>query len=212
MQIKKMAVLGGTGKAGRYIVQELLHHGYSLRLLLRTPSAFTIQHERIEIVPGDARDPLAVEQMLEGSDAIVSAVGQPVGEPSIFSSACRNILSAMEKNKIRRFIGLTGLNVDTPGDSKTGYTASATEWMYANYPRTTADKQVEWEMLNASATDWTLLRLPLIEMTESKPPVRMSLTDCPGGKISAASLADFIVGLLNNADWIRQSPFIANAE
>ncbi len=211
MQIHKMAVIGGTGKAGRYIVRELLHHGYSLRLLLRNSSAFTVKHSLIEIARCDARDPLVVEQTLEGCDAVVSALGQPVGETSIFSVACRNILSAMEKHGIRRFIGLTGLNVDTPGDSKSGYTASATEWMYANYPNTTADKQVEWEMLNASTMDWTLLRLPLIELTESKPHVRMSLTDCPGRKISASSLADYIAKELENPQWIRQSPFIANA-
>lgn len=153
-----------------------------------------------------------MEQALESCDAVVSALGQAVGETSIFSAACRNILSAMEKNSISRFVGLTGLNVDTLQDIKTGYTASATEWMYANYPKTTADKQVEWEMLHASDVDWTLLRLPLLDLTEEKPAINSSLTDCPGQRISAASLASYIVNYLANPGWIRQAPFIANTE
>jgi NAD(P)H-binding len=148
--------------------------------------------------------------LLKGTGAVISALGQPVGESSIFSDATRNILQAMDFYEIKRYILLTGLNVDTPGDNKSAYTAGGTAWMKANYPKTTADKQVEWEIIHASALDWTLVRLPLIELTEALPETIKSLTDCPGEKISSASLAVFLVNQIDSKNFLKQSPFIAN--
>jgi nucleoside-diphosphate-sugar epimerase len=82
--IKKIAVIGGTGKAGRYLVEELLRRGYSLRLLLRDPSSYLNPDPLVEIIPGDARRYETVKALAEGCEAIVSALGQPAGQPSIF--------------------------------------------------------------------------------------------------------------------------------
>jgi putative NADH-flavin reductase len=211
MQIKNtIAVIGGTGKAGLFLTRELLKQNFPIRMLLRHPEKLTIQNPLIEIVQGDARDPDAIHELLKGTGAVISALGQPVGESSIFSDATRNILQAMDFYEIKRYILLTGLNVDTPGDNKSAYTAGGTAWMKANYPKTTADKQVEWEIIHASALDWTLVRLPLIELTEALPETIKSLTDCPGEKISSASLAVFLVNQIDSKNFLKQSPFIAN--
>ncbi len=211
MQIKHtIAVIGGTGKAGLFLTRELLKQSYPIRMLLRNPEKLKLENPGIEIVAGDARDPLAVQALLKGADTVISAIGQSAGEPSIFSDATRNVVRAMEMYHIKRYILLTGLNVDTPGDHKSAYTAGGTAWMKANYPKTTADKQVEWELLHASTLDWTLVRLPLIELTEEQPETVTSLTDCPGEKISAASLAVFLADQINNKNFLKQAPFLAN--
>ena len=137
-------------------------------------------------------------------------MGQPKGEPSIFSQASRNVIRAMDFFQIKRYIVTTGLSVDTPQDKKSNYSASATQWMKANYPETTADKQLEWELLSLSNLDWTLVRLPLIELTEKESGVKVSLVDCPGEKISAASLAGFLIRQLEDKSYLKLSPFIAN--
>jgi hypothetical protein len=111
---------------------------------------------------------------------------------------------------IKRYILITGLNVDTALDKKSPKTAFGTEWMKNNYPHTTADKQRELELLSESDMDWTLVRLPLIELTEKKSEWKASLEDCPGEKISATDLADFLIGQLFEETYIRKAPFIAN--
>ena len=209
--IYKTAVLGGSGKSGFYLINHLLNLGKQLKMLHRNPDNIKIQNPLLEIVKGDARDPQAVQQLIEGCDAVISTLGQPKGESSIFSDATRNVIHAMDLFRIKRYIVTTGLNVDTPGDEKSEYTAAATEWMKTNYPKTTADKQGEWEILNKSGLDWTMVRLPLIELTENKNDIRVSLVDCPGEKISATSLAIFLVEQLNDNTYYRQSPFISNA-
>ncbi len=82
--------------------------------------------------------------------------------------------------------------------------------MKNNYPKTTADKQKEFELLSESDIDWTLVRLPLIEMTDEKSEWKASLEDCLGEKISATDLADFLIGQLFEEAYIKKAPFIAN--
>ena len=206
----KVAVIGGTGKSGQFLVRQLLNEKIPVKILHRNPENIQIETNLIEVVRGDARDSGAIHSLIEGCGAVISTLGQPKNEPSIFSDATRNVIAAMEFFRIRRYIVTTGINVDTPGDKKTGYTEAATEWMKNNYPKTTADKQTEYELLVSSGLDWTLVRLPLIELTAQKCALKISLEDCLDEKITATSLAEFLVHQLHDETYFKQAPFIAN--
>jgi len=207
----KVAVIGGTGKSGKYLVQHILSKGLPIKMLLRDPERSPVKHPLIEVVQGDARDYTAVRLLTEGCSAVISTLGQPKGETPVFSQATTNVIRAMRSRRIRRYVLTTGLNVDTVLDRKGPKTASATGWMKANYPLTTADKQTEAHILLASNIDWTLVRLPLIELTDERPEIKVSLEDCPGDKISATSLAHFLLGQLTDEEYYNKAPFIANA-
>jgi nucleoside-diphosphate-sugar epimerase len=206
----KVAVIGGTGKSGKYLVQHLLGKGFPFKMLLRDPERSPIKHPLIEVIQGDARDYTAVRLLTEGCSAVISTLGQPKGETPVFSQATTNVIRAMNACQIKRYVLTTGLNVDTAFDRKGPKTTSATEWMKANYPLTTADKQTESHILLASNIDWTLVRLPLIEFTDERMEIKVSLDDCPGDKISATSLANFLIGLLSDDEYHNKAPFIAN--
>jgi putative NADH-flavin reductase len=207
----KIAVIGGTGKAGTFIVKELLSRGYQLKLLLRFPENFQIEDPKIELLKGDARDVEAIRSLLDGCQAIISAVGQPKGEESVFSKVSRTIVQVMKEQGISRYVLLTGLNVDTQFDNKSEKVKAATEWMGANYPKTTADKQVEYEFLTKSDVDWTLVRLPLIELTHERREVKASLEDCLGDGISSNDLAHFVADQLTEDSYWRKAPFVSNS-
>jgi hypothetical protein len=83
--------------------------------------------------------------------------------------------------------------------------------MYKNYPLTTADKQLEYNLLAESNIRWTLVRLPMIELTDQRSPVDVNLEDCTGDKISATDLACFLCGQLSDDNYVRRAPFISNA-
>ena len=210
MNTYKIAVIGGTGKSGQYLVQNLLQKSYSLKLLLRNPENFNIQNPLIKVVKGDARDQSAVDSLINGCDIVMSTLGQPKGEKSIFSDATKNIIRAMNKYGTKRYIVTTGLSVDTSSDQKNERVKMATDWMYQNYPETTADKQKEYELLLESRLDWTLVRLPLIDLTEEHFPAETNLIDCKGGNISASDLAAFLVSQIGDTAYIRKSPFLYN--
>lgn len=210
IQSFKLAILGGSGKAGKYLVNALINQNFSMKLLLRTPETFEITDTRIEIVKGDARQYESIRSVVEGCQAVVSTLGQPRGEPAIFSSATQNIVRAMTEFNLNRYIVITGLNVDTPFDRKSEKVRMATEWMKANYPETTRDKQVEYDFLCKSNIDWTLVRLPLIRLTDNQSKTLTSLEDCPGDQISSTDLAAFLIEQLSNTAFVRKAPFIAN--
>lgn len=208
--ISKIAIIGGTGKSGKYLVKQLLNQAFNLKILLRNPQNFSINSSSAEVVKGDARDYDAVRSLISGCQGVISTLGQPKGQSSIFSHATRNVIQAMEECNIKRYIVTTGLSVDTAFDNKGAKTEFATEWMKKNYAETTSDKQREYEILSQSKIDWTLVRLPLIELTDSTNEIRVSLEDCPGDKISSTDLARFLIEQLFDETFIRKAPFIAS--
>ncbi|MXN91073.1 NAD(P)H-binding protein [Flavobacterium sp. Sd200] len=208
----KIAVIGGTGKAGTYLVNQLIEKGYSFKTLVRNPERFTTSSQLAEVITGNVRDYNNVLSLLEGCDAVISTLGMgtPPSEPTIFSIATGNILRAMEQLNIKRYIVITGLNVNSPLDNKGANSLAATQWMYDNYPASTIDKQQEYELLAQSNANWTMVRLPMIELTNDEPQISISLTDCPGTAISATSLAEFLIQQIKDTVYIKQAPFIAN--
>ncbi|MBO9202191.1 MULTISPECIES: NAD(P)-dependent oxidoreductase [Niastella] len=210
--IIKVAVIGGTGKSGKYLVQELLAQQLPIKLLLRDPAKFKTIHPLVEVIPGNVTDYKAVHNLIDGCQAVISTLGLgiPASEPTIFSQSTTHVIQAMKACNVHRYVVTTGLNVDTPFDNKTGKTAQATDWMKNTYPVSTADKQLEYELLSTSTIDWTLVRLPMIEQTAGRYPVAVSVTDCPGAAIGAGSLAHFLIDQLFAKEYIKKSPFIAN--
>lgn len=211
-QYTKIAVIGGTGKAGKYLVNQLIERGFHLKLLLRNLETFFIQNPLIEIIKGNVNDYDTVLSLVADCQAVISALGlgQTASEKSIFSNATNNILRAMQVYGIQRYIVMTGINVNTLFDKKSPKTQFATDWMYTNYPNSTADKQKEYDLLLASNVDWTLVRLPLIEQTDEVSNIQIGLEDCVGDKISSTNLANFLIDQLTDNQYVKQSPFISN--
>ena len=209
-QKNKIAVLGGGGRTGKYVLNQMLRQGYCTKILLRNPNDFQLESPFIEIVKGDAIDPEAIHSLLQGCHAIINTVGQRKDEPLVASQATINILNAMITFGIKRYILVAGLNVDTPFDKKSAETIAATEWMKATFPRIHADRQRTYSILSTSDVDWTLVRVPLIEFTETKGETIVNLEDCCGNKISAGDIATFVIEQLTDDTYIRKSPFIAN--
>lgn len=211
-RIRKIAVIGGTGKSGKYVVRELLKKGFQLKMLVRNPANFQLNDPSVEVMKGDVTDYNSVKALLKDCQAVISTLGLgiPASAQTIFSEASTNVVKAMNEQHIQRYIVTTGLNVDAPYDNKSQKTLLATDWMKKTYPVSTANKQLEFDILSNSTMDWTLVRLPLIEQTDERRQVAVSLQDCHGDKISATDLANFLIEQLTSDQFIQKSPFIAN--
>lgn len=206
-----IAVIGGTGKAGRYLVKQLLARGFSFKLLLRNPEEFTLYNPLMEVIKGDVREADAVRALVKGCHAVISTLGQTKGETTpIYTQATANVLEAMHEYGIKRYILVTGLSLDTPEDRKSESTQQKTDWMKANFPAFIANRQQEYEMLNESDVDWTFVRLPFIEQADERYAVNVDLYDCPGDTISATDIADFLMQQVTENTFVRKAPFIAN--
>ncbi len=206
--ISKVAVLGGGGRTGKYLVNQLLENGFSVKLLLRNPDDFNIQNSRIEIIKGDAIDEESIKVLLKDCQAILSTIGQRPGEPMVASQATKNVLEAMDEYGIQRYVLLAGLNIDTPFDKKSTKTTMATDWMKTNFPEIQKDRQFTYDLLVESKIDWTQVRVPLIVFSNESSEISVDLEDCAGDKISAFDISRFMIREMVESNYSKQSPFI----
>lgn len=207
--INKVAVLGGGGRTGKFLVDQLLKQEFSIKLLLRNPESFTIQSSQIEIIQGDALDLNSIKLLLKDCQAILSTVGQRKDEPLVASLATSNILKVMKDYGIERYVLLAGLNIDTPFDKKSLKTMMATDWMKANFPIIQEDRQKAYDFLTASNVNWTQIRVPFIEFMDESTEISVNLEDCLGDKISANDIVNFMITEMLESKYSRKSPFIS---
>ena len=208
----KIAIIGGTGKSGKYLVNQLINQGFQLKILLRNPDNFQLKSSLIEVIKGEVTNYNSIHSLIEDCQAVISTLGLgiPASEPTIFSQSTTNVIKAMNECNVHRYIVTTGLNVDTPFDKKSSKTSFGIDWMKKTFPISTTDKQLEYDILANSNIDWTLVRLPLIEQTDERNQVNVDLEDCPEDKISATDLAFFLIEQLSSKAFIKKSPFLSN--
>jgi NADH dehydrogenase len=70
-----VAITGGTGFVGRYIVGELLARGHTVRVLARDPARLPFAADRVTVVPGTLADAPAIARLVAGANAVVHLVG-----------------------------------------------------------------------------------------------------------------------------------------
>jgi len=207
----KVAVLGGGGRTGKYLITQLIDKGYSLKVLLRNPETFEIKSPLIQIVQGDAIDFTLVDSLINGCNAVISTIGQRPGEPLVAEQATRNILNAMSNYGIKRYILVAGINIDTPFDDKGPETITATNWMKANFPIIQEDRQKAYTVLAESDINWTLVRVPFINFNSGTGHVNVNLKDCIGTNIDAGNIAAFLIKQLSEETYFNTAPFISNS-
>ncbi|MFM6828828.1 MAG: NAD(P)H-binding protein, partial [Novosphingobium sp.] len=69
----KVAVLGASGRAGSEITAELARRGHEVLAIARKPEAIKAA-AGVTAVAGDATEVQALARLIEGSDAVISAL------------------------------------------------------------------------------------------------------------------------------------------
>ncbi|NJB71403.1 putative NADH-flavin reductase [Saonia flava] len=207
--IHKIAVLGGAGKSGQYLVKMLIKKGISIKLLLRSPEKLQIQNPLIEIIKGNARDFDSIHTLLDGCDALISTLGQSKDEVGTYRDVSENIIKAMHQLNLNRYIMVTGLNVDTPFDAKGPQTLAATNWMKANFREAVLQRQEEYEILSKCNLNWTVVRVPMIIQTDETGAIESNLVDCSSDTINAYDLASFLIAQVYSPVYVKKAPFVA---
>lgn len=205
-----IAVLGGTGKAGTYLIKQLVAEGFKIRVLTRNPEKIE-ENIFVEKVIGNATDYKSVYALINGCNVVISTLGQTKGEDPVFSVAANNIVKVMETLQLKRYIVLTGLTLDTQFDNKGFQTMMKSMVMKLLFRKIITDKQNEYKILKSSNLNWTIVRVPFIELTNSQRAIQTSLTDCKGSSISSTDLAKFLIDQINDERFVREAPFIWNS-
>jgi putative NADH-flavin reductase len=73
----KLVLFGANGATGRLLTQAALDAGHSAVAVTRHPDEFPLTHPRLTVASGDVRDATAVRTVVDGADAVPSAVSVP---------------------------------------------------------------------------------------------------------------------------------------
>ena len=206
----KILVLGATGPTGRLIVSEAKAQGHSVVALVRTREKAG-DLAAAELVEGDARDETALARALQGCDAVISSLGtglSPFSKVTLLSDATRALITAMDKQGVRRLVCITGVGAgDSRGHGGFIYDRLFQPLLLRNVY---ADKDRQEAVIKASGLDWTIVRPTMLTNTPATGKLRatIDLSQIHGGKISRADVSRFVVEQVAADTWLRQTPLI----
>lgn len=123
MTVMRVAVIGGTGFVGSYIVDSLVDAGHSVSLLVRPGSRSKLQRQDIShIVEGDVASEAALDQLLTDCDAVIYCVGilrefprKGVTFAALQYEGVVRTVEAAINNNVKRFLLMSANGVKVPG-------------------------------------------------------------------------------------------------
>ncbi len=207
----KIIIFGATGGTGRELVRQALAQGFETTVFARNPGRLLMEHENLPVIMGTVLDCEAVEAAVKGRDAVVSALGAlTLKRNTILSTGTKNIVDAMEKCGVRRFVCESSLGV---GDSK-GQLGPLYNFIIIPFflRHVFADKKVQENYIKESSLDWVVVRPAALTDGPRTgiyrvllPPERF--TGKP--QISRADTAEFMLKQLTGDTYLRTTPCLA---
>jgi len=154
----KLIIIGGTGGTGKELIKQSLEQGHYVTAMVRNPKKVKITDQNLKVVQGNVLDLASFEHTFEGQDAVISALGHKrfFIKTTILSEGTKNIISAMEKHHIKRFICITSLGI-SDSRFKLGlyYTLFVIPFILLFY---FLDKEKQERLIVHSNLDYTIVR------------------------------------------------------
>jgi putative NADH-flavin reductase len=208
----RLTVFGASGRTGRPLVQQALDAGHDVVAFVRDSSKLGLQHERLTVVQGDAMKSTDVEHSVEGSDAVLSTLGQSKGSPKDLQTvATRNIVAAMEKYSVRRLVSLTGAGVDAPEDQPKLINNVIKFALKTLSGAVLQDALGHVDVIKSSNLDWVIVRGPRLTEGPRTDKYRVGWVGVnTGTSVSRADLADFMLKQVTDNTYLRKMPMISD--
>jgi putative NADH-flavin reductase len=208
----RIAVLGGTGRTGLWLIRELLRRDHAVSALVRDPTKLGDLAPQGEVLTGDSRNRADLDRLVANADAVVSTLGPTAKEGSLHADTARALVAAMEAAGVGRFVGVSGAGIDVPGDEKSLSAKVISKLIQTLGGEVVKDKPAEYEVYAASDLDWTLVRPP--RLVDGEPTGHLehhAHRSTRSTKITRADLATFLADEVEQDRYPRQAPFVASA-
>lgn len=207
----KLVIFGATGSVGCQVVKQALEQRHIVTAFARNPAKLTIQHPNLRFFQGDVLDLSAVEQAIQGQDAVVCTLGS--GQKltgTVRSEGTRHIIKAMQRSGVRRLICQTTLGTGDSWSSLNFY------WKYIMFGlilrNVFVDHERQEQDVKQSGLDWTIVRPGAFIEGDRTGQYRHGF---PGTDktstltISRADVADFILMQLGDRSYLHQTPSLS---
>jgi len=205
-----IAVLGGTGIIGTYIIKQLLISGYKIKILETTRSELVINNDQISVIEGRADDYLSILKLLENSTTVINAVAAEDRFNPNNSFITNLVLKAAKNFDIKKYINISDFLLELPEDRRSLRTRVFSHFKKLAYPRLADDLQKEYKLLQQNNLNWVFVRYAAISEKPKSNQIKTCLDDCPGKFIHPDSIANFVVSLITDNTYVHKAPFVSN--
>ena len=202
----KVLIFGATGTTGKEIVKQALDLGYDVSAFVRNPDKLKLEHKNLTVIQGDVMNPASVDEAVRGHEVVISSLGAGA-KGNVRSEGTQNIIRAMEKADVRRFISQSTLGV---GDSRGNLNLY---WKYVMFGllirKAFLDHVKQETYIQQSRLDWTIVRPGALTDGEKTGKYRHGFSGQDRStklKISASDVADFMLKQLSTEAYLRKSP------
>ncbi|MFJ3933584.1 MULTISPECIES: NAD(P)-dependent oxidoreductase [unclassified Streptomyces] len=215
-RVKKVCIVGASGKLGQYMVQHALDRGYEVVGVCREKSVPKLAafEGRMTVVPGDTNDPEVIRRAVEGCDGVLTVL-VPWGVRQYSSGTAQAVLDHARPGA--RLVFSCGWHITRDGKDhysrlfRAGVRASA--WVGKALRLVEIDDQVEaCDRVFASDTRWTVVRGSSLEEGESQGlPVWSQHVGDPmlaSDLTRRVDFALFMVEALTDDSLVREAPAI----
>ncbi|MEO8263494.1 MAG: SDR family oxidoreductase [Pseudolysinimonas sp.] len=212
-----IVIFGANGPTGRLLTQRALDAGHRTTALTRRPAEFPLSHASLRVVGGDALDPKVVDAVVADQHVALSALGVPYGRTAVtvYSEGARNILSAMERHRVRRFAGVTSSATEPNPRPQGGFFFEKVlqPFVIGVLGRTVyADMRRMEALVRESSVDWTIVRPSGLFNAETISEYRTGEGHVDGTFTARVDLADLLLRQATDDTWVRKFVAIATTE
>lgn len=216
MNMKKVCIVGASGKLGRYMVQHALDRGYEVVGVCRQRSVDKLDafKERITIVPGVTNDSEFIKKAVAGCDGVLTVL-VPWGVQQYSTGTAQAVLDHSHPDA--RLIFSCGWHITRDGKDVYSITfrtfVKVFGWIARLFQFADINDQVEaCRRIFASDTRWTVVRGSDLEEGESQGlPVWSRHVGDPilkSNRTRRVDFALFMVEALDNDELIQEAPAI----
>lgn len=205
----QLTIFGASSATGKLLVEKALAAGHIVKAFVRDPAKLDITHSNLSITAGDALDPAQVEDAVRGCDAVLSTLG-PKGKPAVMAAeSTKNIVSAMEKHGVNRFVVVSVAGIAVERDQR-GFNLVGV-LIKLLLKSVFMDREKQLAVLGASRLDWVAVRVPRLTDDAATGTVKAFFGNpSPSMKVTRADLADFMLQQLTYNQWLNQAPILSN--
>ena len=208
--MKNILILGASGHLGKVLVKYCLEKNYSVVTLVRNPKKINLTHDNLKIINGSVADKNDLKKVFSNIDVVVSVLGHgfrtsfPIQEKTMI-----NLFPTMEKNRVKRFITVTGAGLKMKGDPHS-YTADISEKIFNIVdPYRMKDAKNQQILIEKSNLDWTVVRTPVHNNSNNQIISKIGFNQPPAWKtISRTAISRFIIDCIEHNQWIKKAPII----
>lgn len=198
---------------GHLFIEKALAKGYEVVAYARSAQKISIIHPRLSVVVGELTNKEKIEEVVHGTDAVVSVMG-PVGAQNklIFSPAYEHIVEAMKNNGLKRIIALGTPTISDENDRFSLIFFGLIFIVGLIIKKGGDDIKKVGRIVRESGLEWTLVRTPLF--TNGKKKEKITIGYFGNGIwwpwLSRENFTDFVLQQITDRTYIGKAPAISN--